>query len=287
MTHVHNFDTQLAKQYGVNQAILLEYFRFWITLNRNNNKNHHEGKTWLYNTVQSIHEVYSYFTYKQVRYAIGVLIKKGVLVKNKFNRCAWDKTCWYAFADEELFINSPVCAGDPQAFGKEHPDPGWQQKIPFPMTVSPQGQLELPYEANGTATKGQTLPVVLEQVHKKGEGSDAAPTVFFEKKERRKEDENCAAREKRSATRKSRPLKERRAFLINLIRKVNTKREEMHQKPWPRKFLNDFVRYWTQPNFDETELKYEGMEYFGVAWHLESFWKKTTPDERYAYAMQD
>ena len=40
----HSFNVEIAKQYGIEKAILLENFFFWVAKNKANNKNIHEGR---------------------------------------------------------------------------------------------------------------------------------------------------------------------------------------------------------------------------------------------------
>lgn len=63
----HLFDVEIAKQYGVNAAIMIRHFQFWIIKNKANGKHLHDGRTWTYNTVQALAEIFDYWTPKQVR----------------------------------------------------------------------------------------------------------------------------------------------------------------------------------------------------------------------------
>jgi len=115
----HSFDIDLAAEYGVEEAILIHHFQHWISLNRKRKKNFHEGRTWSYQTIQEIADHFPYWTLDEVRNLIERLCgghcrfskskKKDfhpVLKKGNFNKRKMDKTSWYAFTDEEKFLNS-------------------------------------------------------------------------------------------------------------------------------------------------------------------------------------
>lgn len=100
----HSFDIGLAAKYGIEGAILIHHFQHWIGVNQRLGKNFKEGRTWTYQTKEEILAHFPYFTYNVVRRELEKLIKKGVLIKNNFNKRSYDKTLWYAFANEKVFM---------------------------------------------------------------------------------------------------------------------------------------------------------------------------------------
>ena len=44
----HIFDVNIAKEYGIEIAILLENMNFWLEKNRANNTNFFDGRYWTY-----------------------------------------------------------------------------------------------------------------------------------------------------------------------------------------------------------------------------------------------
>ena len=133
------FDQEYAKEYGVNEAILIEHFSNWINNNRKNGANFYEGRTWSYDTLTALEEWLPFLTRKQIRGAIDRLVELGVLIKGNFNKTKQDRTTWYAFQDEERFAVK----------GK--------RKVP-------EGQMQMPQGANadaaeGTSIKGQNKPL--------------------------------------------------------------------------------------------------------------------------------
>ena len=47
----HTFDIDIAAKYGVEEAILLNYFDFWIQKNEANDRHFHDGLYWTYNSI--------------------------------------------------------------------------------------------------------------------------------------------------------------------------------------------------------------------------------------------
>lgn len=137
----HTFDVLVAKEYGINEAILIRNFQFWIIKNRANKKHFYEGRTWSYNSITAFTEIFPYLSVDQVRYAMDKLVDKGVLIKGNFNVKQYDRTLWYAFQDEEKWLaefeqivrnyaNSPIRENSQMDSGKS---PNAIGKIPEPI----------------------------------------------------------------------------------------------------------------------------------------------------------
>lgn len=113
---IHHFDTTDAEIYGLNEAILLSNFKFWITTNRANDKNHFivddkiypelsgQYRFWTYNSVKAYQEIFPYLSPKQIRGAIDRLVDKGILIKGFYSENTFDRTSWYAFYSEEIHL---------------------------------------------------------------------------------------------------------------------------------------------------------------------------------------
>lgn len=120
----HSFDIEHARAHGVVEAVLIQNFAFWISHNRANGRHFYQGRTWTYNTVKAFGELFPYLSEPQIRRALDGLIAKGVLVTGNFNESKVDRTKWYAFTDECIFLD---------------------------------GQIHLPKSANGSAAGGKSL----------------------------------------------------------------------------------------------------------------------------------
>jgi hypothetical protein len=101
----HSFDPQVAKQYGVTEAVIIQHFQFWIRHNKSNTRNQFEGRTWTYNSAKAMAEIFPYLTAKMIYGAICRLQEHRVLIKSNFNDHKYDRTSWYAFTDEGFWID--------------------------------------------------------------------------------------------------------------------------------------------------------------------------------------
>lgn len=126
---LHMFDPEVAEQYGVDGAILIQNLRFWLHHNQTNGKHHYEGRYWTYNSHKAFAEQFPYWTTKQVRRIIDNLLKAGAIMVGNFNHATWDRTQWYSLR-EDLLI--PLKSDDAQT-----------------------GTMHLPKWANGSAQTGK------------------------------------------------------------------------------------------------------------------------------------
>ena len=100
----YSFNINLAKKYGLEEAIFLENLIFWVIRNRANQTNYFDGRTWTYNSVRAFNVLFPFWTTKQIRRVLDSLLKQGVIVKGNYNKNPYDRTLWYALAEEDTFI---------------------------------------------------------------------------------------------------------------------------------------------------------------------------------------
>ena len=70
----YNFDINVAKEYGVNEAIMIANFQFWITKNKANNKSFYDNHYWTYNSKTALQKLFPFWTERQIRYILDNLI---------------------------------------------------------------------------------------------------------------------------------------------------------------------------------------------------------------------
>ena len=124
---IHVFDTDVAKKYGVNAAIILQNIAYWIIQNEANETNFYDGRYWTFNSKRAYGELFPYMSAKQIRTAIEKLIEDGVLVTGNYNKLAYDRTAWYSLTEK----GKSIC------------------RI---------GQMEQPQKANGFPPEGKPIP---------------------------------------------------------------------------------------------------------------------------------
>ena len=100
----HSFDIDIATEYGINCAILLRMFYFWIEKNRANGKHEYDGRFWTYNSVKSFEKLFPYLSGRQISSAIKKLIEAELLVDGNYNDSSYDRTKWYALTDKAYSV---------------------------------------------------------------------------------------------------------------------------------------------------------------------------------------
>jgi hypothetical protein len=101
---MHSFDPQLAAEFGVDEAILIQSFAFWISENRTSGRNIHEGRCWTYDSREKLCERHPYWKPHQIRRIVNSLVEQEVLITGNHATEVLDRRIWYAFRDEERFI---------------------------------------------------------------------------------------------------------------------------------------------------------------------------------------
>lgn len=101
---IHHFKVALAKELGIEEAILIDELQYQIRLNTYKGENFHDGRYWTYNSVKSYEETFPYLNAGKIKRTIGSLVKKGILMKGNYNTSQYDRTSWYAFTDFGLSI---------------------------------------------------------------------------------------------------------------------------------------------------------------------------------------
>lgn len=117
----HSFDPEVAKRVGVNAAVIFQNILWWAEKNAANDKHHHDGRYWTYNSISAFETLFDYLTAKQIRTALDKLEADGLLMTGNFNASPYDRTKWY----------SPTCLIE---------------------------QPHLPKKANEIAQKGEPIP---------------------------------------------------------------------------------------------------------------------------------
>lgn len=104
----YTFDVEVAKIYGIDAAVILRHLKFWLEKNAANNKHIHDGEVWTYNSIEAWHQIFPFWTPRQIETRLNILAEKGMIAKGNYNKSKYDRTCWYTIKSPELRI-SPNC----------------------------------------------------------------------------------------------------------------------------------------------------------------------------------
>ena len=101
----YSFDIKVAEKYGVDEAIMIKNFQFWIMKNKASKKHSYDGRTWTYNSAEEYTIFFPFWSAKQIRRILSSLISQGIIITGNYNKVRYDQTLWYAFDDESEFLS--------------------------------------------------------------------------------------------------------------------------------------------------------------------------------------
>ena len=101
---LHFFNPQVAEEYGVNSAILLQNILFWIEKNQANDRNFIDGHYWTYSSIKAFQELFPYLTARAITTALQKLEDGGIIISGNYNKSAYDRTKWYAITEKGFSI---------------------------------------------------------------------------------------------------------------------------------------------------------------------------------------
>lgn len=76
----HSFNTAVAEDFGVEKAIILEHFVFWVRKNYANRKNiYTDGKAYTYNSAEAFAEIFTYFKPRKIAELLRQMESDGLI----------------------------------------------------------------------------------------------------------------------------------------------------------------------------------------------------------------
>lgn len=98
----YGFNVIIAEKLGVNEAIMIKNFQFWLEKNKANEKSYYEGRYWTYNSIGAFCKIFPFWSRDQIRYILKKLTDKEILISGNFNKSPYDKTLWYSLNEEKV-----------------------------------------------------------------------------------------------------------------------------------------------------------------------------------------
>ena len=142
-----SFEAEHAVKYGVEEAVLIWHFRYWIELNHCQGRNRHEGRTWSYQSLKVFTSLFPFWKKSAIHRIIESLVRQKVLVKGNFNKNQYDRTVWYAFEKEDLWIREHF---KNQTSENAFPENG--------KCISRNPEMEIPKSGNRNSDVGTPIP---------------------------------------------------------------------------------------------------------------------------------
>ena len=128
----HSFDVNEAVMYGVEKAVILHNFRFWLTKNMANNHNNIDGYYWTYNSATAFAKLWPYLNAKKISRLLKELEVSGALVTANHNKAGYDRTKWYSMPEFAVkaapAVISQICEMDFPNMSNAFPK--YEQPIP-------------------------------------------------------------------------------------------------------------------------------------------------------------
>ena len=97
---IHAFDTDIAVEFGVNEAIILNHLFFWISKNEADGVNYHDGAFWTFSSTRALSTHFPYLSQKQIQTALRHLKDADIIKTGNYNTVAYDHTTWYRFTEK-------------------------------------------------------------------------------------------------------------------------------------------------------------------------------------------
>ena len=115
---LHSFDVDIAKEFGIVEAVLLNHLWFWILKNKANDRNYHDGRYWTYNSTKAFTELFPYLTQQRIKRALQNLRDAGLIVVGNYNESAYDHTLWYALTENGQSIVQKRTIDDTKTYNR-------------------------------------------------------------------------------------------------------------------------------------------------------------------------
>ena len=151
MTHI--FDTNIAVEYGVEIAIVVNHLAFWIQKNEANGKHMHNGKVWTYNSIKAFSELFPYWTERQIRRILMNMEELKIIETANFNKVSYDRTKWYTFTYQFINAHKPILQNGKMHFTES--SNAYDQTV---KSILPNGQMEVTKRSNGSDQTVSTIP---------------------------------------------------------------------------------------------------------------------------------
>jgi len=101
---IYSFDTDIAKRFNADCAVIIHNIAFWQLKNQANGKsdNFKNGMYWVYNSVSAFGDLFPWLSIDQIRRNLEKLVEAKVLAVGSYNKKAYDRTKWYSITDEAI-----------------------------------------------------------------------------------------------------------------------------------------------------------------------------------------
>lgn len=93
------FDENIAAEYGVNEAIMLNEISLWVKLNTANKRNYYEDRYWTYNSITALNEVFHFWSRETIKRVLSHLKDEGLILTSSFSDDKFKRVNYYTLSD--------------------------------------------------------------------------------------------------------------------------------------------------------------------------------------------
>lgn len=151
----HVFNVEVAKEVGLEAAIIFENIEHWVAKNEANGENVRDGYAWTYNSRAAWMKLLPYLGEKQIRNAIEKLLEHKLIERGTYSYGPMNRTYWYRLGERAKQFGPN---------GQTKVGPNGQTKTPVNTPVnetdSPSESARKPTKAT-TRERGQRLDAYL------------------------------------------------------------------------------------------------------------------------------
>ena len=94
-----HFNAEMAKLFGIDEAIFVHNVVYWIKKNEANGKNIFDGKAWTYNSSKALTELFPFWTDRQIQRVIKNCRDKGLIETKQLSENKRDRTLYYTVTE--------------------------------------------------------------------------------------------------------------------------------------------------------------------------------------------
>ena len=96
--YIMGFNQFLAKNIGINEAILLNQIDYWLS----RTQHFINDKPWIYNSYKDWQTQFPFWSKRTIRRLFSSLEQKGIILSSNFNKSKTDRTKWYSIDFEQI-----------------------------------------------------------------------------------------------------------------------------------------------------------------------------------------
>ena len=139
---MHMFNIEIANEYGIEEAIILQNISFWIDHNKANDKNFHDGHYWTYNSAKAFQKIFPYMSEYKIKRVLKKLEEEEILLTGNYNKSSYDRTKWYTLSKKgEMLLQNPKKAKETLKYEQSAiSTDGEKQNQPMEKTKSTNGK---------------------------------------------------------------------------------------------------------------------------------------------------